>query len=440
MRGRRAGWRRLALLCLAAGFPTTGAAGEEVKLSQDWSFDFSTEVRLRGEGRGDNDLNTTLDDDRREGLQRVRLALGVEKKGEARAFIQIQDSRVAGQEGLAGADSTTANDRNVDLHQGFVEITAFGDSGLSLYAGRREWKYGDERLIGAFGWDNVGRAFDGGTLRWTRKQFWLDGFYAQVDQEPNPVDAAKGTRGDSLSGAYAHWSPRQGDEWEAYTLYFRDSEKLAGETGAAGTTRIGMAGGRARSRVERFDYLVEGGVQRGRFNGDDHRAWAAAAQAGLTLGPGKHWRAFAGYDYATGDRNSADGAHQEFFNFFPTNHPHYGYMDLFGWRNLRSPYLGAALSSGRHWAQARLHDFNLQSSRGRWSSAGGVTLGFDAGGSSGTNVGREADLTYRFKWTAHVSVEADLSRFEPGEFADQARPGSAGDPSTFAYLMLTFAL
>jgi hypothetical protein len=55
-------------------------------------------------------------------------------------------------------------------------------------------------------------------------------------------------------------------------------------------------------------------------------------------------------------------------------------------------------------------------------------------------VGREADLTYRFKWTDHVSVEADLSRFEPGEFADQARPGSAGDPSTFAYLMLTFGL
>jgi len=432
MRGRTAGWGRLALLCLAAGFPATGAVGEEVKLPQDWGLDFSAEVRLRGEARDDNDLNTALDDDRREGLQRVRLGLGVEKKGEARAFIQIQDSRIAGEEG-----STASNEKNLDLHQGYVEVTAFGDSGLALYAGRREWRYGDERLIGAFGWDNVGRAFDGGTLRWARKQFWLDGFYAQVDQEPNSVDASKGTRGDSLAGAYAHGSPRQGDEWEAYTLYFRDSEKLVGETGAAGNTRIDMVGGRARSRVRRFDYLVEGGVQRGRFNGDDHRAWAAAAQAGLTLGAGKHWRAFAGYDYATGDRDSADGVHQEFFNFFPTNHPHYGYMDLFGWRNLRSPYLGAALSSGRHWAQAKLHDFSLQSSRGRWSSAGGVELGFDASGSSGTNVGREADLTYRFKWTDHVSVEADLSRFDPREFAENTR---GDDPSTFAYLMLTFGL
>jgi hypothetical protein len=251
------------------------------------------------------------------------------------------------------------------------------------------------------------------------------------------VDASKGTRGDSLVGAYAHWSPRPGDEWEAYTLSFRDSERLAGETGAAGNTRIDMVGGRARSRLKRFDYLAEAGVQRGRFNGDDQRAWAAAAQGGLTLGPGKRWRAFAGYDYATGDRNSADGVHQEFFNFFPTNHPHYGYMDLFGWRNLRSPYLGVSLSHGRHWAQAKIHDFSLQSSRGRWSSAGGATLGFDGSGGSGTSVGREADLTYRFKWTDHLSVETDLSRFDPRQFADSTR---GDDPSTFAYLMLTFSL
>jgi len=424
------GWiAALCLLCPAAGW----GAGEETKPASAWTYDLSGEVRLRGEWRDDNDLDRNLDDDRREGFMRVRLGVAFEKKDEVRVFIQAQDSRVSGEEANVGSatDPTLSDEENLDLHQGYVEVRAFARSGLILYAGRREWTYGDHRVIGNFAWNNFGRAFDGVTLRWkSPKIFWIDGFYAQLDQDATPDG---GTRGDGLYGTYAQWAPRPGDEVEGYAMAFHDSTRLAGEAGS-GASQVKMVGGRVRSKIQRFEYRAEAAVQRGEFAGDDHRAWAAAAILGLDLGSAKRWRAIGGYDYATGDRDSTDGVDQEFFNFFPTNHPLYGYMDLFGWRNITSPWAGVAFSEGRHWAQAKVHKFDLQDEHGRWKNAGGASLGFDATGGSGRCVGREIDLIYRFKWGEKVALEADLSRFDPDDFAEATR---GSDPSHFGYLMLT---
>lgn len=423
-----------------------GAAGAvELKPSDDWVFDLNGEVRLRGEARNDNDLSEDIDDDRREGLQRIRLGFAIRHKDRVRVFIQAQDSRVWGaEEEPEVTDPTTANSKNLDLHQGYVEVSAFGKSHLTLYAGRREWNYGDQRLIGSFGWSNVGRSFDGVTLRWQGKKTWLDGFYGRVDQEilketipatMPPGQMASATRGDFLAGVYAQWRTRDADQWEAYFLDFSDSAEAAGEvTGEDGATSVKAYGARAKSGIGRFDYTAEVVLQGGTFNGDDHDALAVGAQLGLTLGEAKRWRVHGGYDFATGDADSTDGEHEEFFNFFPTNHLPYGYMDLFGWRNLKSPWAGLAWTAPRHKAQARVFRFELDEPGGRWSNAGGTTLGFDPAGGSGTKVGREIDLTYSFKWTDQVAVEANVSRFEPDDFAEATR-GDA--PSHFGYLQLT---
>ncbi len=415
-----------AALCCAAVAALPAPAADPPP--RPWTIDFSGEVRLRAEYRNDNDLRRESDDERREGLQRVRLGVSVERPEEVRIFIQAQDSRVAGEEG-----STLSDEENLDLHQGYVEVRAFGRSGLLLYAGRREWVYGDERLVGSFGWSNFGRAFDGVTLRWRRPRLWADGFFGQVDHDLAPDGQ---TRGDSLFGAYAQWAPRAGDEWEGYAMVFRGSAEEAGEAGVSGTSRVEVVGARARSKVKRLEYTLEAAVQRGRLRGNGHRAWAAAAQLGLHLGSAKRWRALAGYDFATGDRSAADGEDNEFFNFFPTNHPHYGAMDLFGWRNLESAWVGASFVSGRHRAQVKLHDFRLEEAGGAWKDAAGsaVPLGFDSTGQSGRDVGQEVDLSYRFQWTDRLLLDVGLSRFGPDEFAESTR---GSDPSHFGYLMLT---
>ncbi len=174
-------------------------------------------------------------------------------------------------------------------------------------------------------------------------------------------------------------------------------------------------------------------AERGEFHGDDLDAEAAATQVGWTWGKEKKLRVFAGYDYATGDRDVADGEQNQFFNFFPTNHPHYGFMDYEGWRNIDSPYAGVSFAHGKHFYQAKAHRFRLESGFGPWQDASGAVLGFDPTGASGDDVGDEIDLSYRYDWREKTRVEAGWSRFFPGEFAEATR---GGDVSDWGYVQL----
>lgn len=90
-------------------------------------------------------------------LLRTRLGFEAIPLENVRVFIQARDSRVFGEE-----PHTLANFRNLDLHQGYVEIKKLFTDELTLRLGRQELAYANERLIGAVGWHNVGRSFDGG--------------------------------------------------------------------------------------------------------------------------------------------------------------------------------------------------------------------------------------------------------------------------------------
>ncbi|MBI1950015.1 MAG: alginate export family protein [Acidobacteria bacterium] len=446
MRGAR---RTFAVLVVPALLAAVGdAAGvEEAKSGEtkkpvQWTF--SGEVRFRPEYRDDADLNRDIDDLRRQGFMRMRLGVEAMFRDRYRVFIQPQDARVAGEE-----TSTASNEKNLDLHQGFLEIVTGEGRRLQWRFGRQEWIYGDERLIGAFGWDNVGRAFDGARVRYARGRFWLDGLLGQLSSRATTVTTTPGpagtpsiislrTDGGTLYGVYAQSAAREGAQYEGYILGFDDHVDLPSPPGPAavdeGDTRIHALGGRAQDRFGRFDFTVEAAVETGRNQGDDLSAWAAAAQGGVTIGSAARVRLFAGYDFATGDEVPADGERQEFFNFFPTNHPHYGYADYEGWRNIASPYAGVSVTRGRHFILAKLHDFGLEEARGPWKDAGGNLLGFDPTGASGTGVGREIDLLYRVGLGDRTVLEGGWSRFAPGEFARATR---GDENSDWAYVMLT---
>ena len=47
-----------------------------------------------------------------------------------------------------------------DLHQAYIGFGNRKESPFSLKVGRQELSYGDERLVGAFDWNNIGRVFD----------------------------------------------------------------------------------------------------------------------------------------------------------------------------------------------------------------------------------------------------------------------------------------
>ncbi len=428
----------IATLFLGLGVPPLA---EEPTQEKDMVWAVSAEARIRPEYRDNLDLESDVDDDTRLGLLRLRIGVDFTWKKEVRIFAQIQDSRTAGEEA-----STTSNEENLDLHQGYAELTPAEWRGVSLRAGRQEWVYGEERLLGNLNWDNVGRAFDGLRVRWDRGILTLDGLAARISSDTTPVitpeitppeTGSRATTGSDLYGIYSHWKVSDLFEIDGYWIEFADNEIAPGEAaGTSGSTTIDAFGVRAK-RTGRFDVVFEGTAERGEASGDDLSAMAAAIPGGWTLGEGVKTRLFAGYDYATGDEDPTDGEREEFFNFFPTNHPHYGYADLFGWRNLESPYLGVSVKRGKHFGLIKGHIFELESEAGAWKSAGGDVLGFDPAGDSGSRVGQEVDLLYRYAWKEKLAVEAGYARFDPGEFAEATR---GGDTSHWGYLMLTISL
>jgi hypothetical protein len=270
----------------------------------------------------------------------------------------------------------------------------------------------------------VGRTFDGArlTLDWSNR--WATELFAA-----RLVEVRRGTPhrvgNQDLYGLYTRFTPQRPERVEFYGLYLHDGLRSRGElpTGAFRLTRIYTVGGRVyRSPAKGFRYDIEQAWQFGERGDDRHRAAALAAQAGYTFDRKFSPVVSFEYDFATGDKNPADGRSGEFHNLFPTNHYLYGHADLLGWRNMHDfrATLAAQLRP-KVRVQVDYHRFLLASRRGRWSSAGGQTLGFDAIGSSGRDLGQELDLMARIPLNAHVQFEAGYSLFVPGAFARATR-------------------
>src|SRR6185312_8795895 len=64
----------------------------------------------------------------------------------------------------------------IDLHHAYFTLGNHKEFPLSIKVGRQELSYGEERLVGAFAWNNIGRVFDAAKLRWQNPWFGVDLF------------------------------------------------------------------------------------------------------------------------------------------------------------------------------------------------------------------------------------------------------------------------
>jgi len=145
-------------------------------------------------------------------LERLRYRLGYNEKWwsvlvEGRSSLVQSDERsaytnfppVAGNVNHKG-DGPESD--TIDLHQAFVSLGNHKEFPLSLKLGRQELIYGEERLIGAFGWNNIGRVFDAAKMRWQNSLFAADVF---VSRPVIPEDGRFNVENDYdwFSGVYA---------------------------------------------------------------------------------------------------------------------------------------------------------------------------------------------------------------------------------------------
>jgi len=280
MHRKHATWLALLLLVVAAVFAIGGdEKGKEEKPGKSWydKIKISGELRTRFEGRAKFSPAYPADTEHALTLARTRLTIEARPAPNLRAVIQLQDSRVWGEE-----PSTAANLQNIDLHQGYFIWEKIGGSSFALKLGRQELSYGDERLIGAFGWSNVGRSFDAIKLSYRGGGFFVDGFTATTRETIALEQDA------SFSGVYAGFSGLPFGKLEGYALVkLDDREAFASELDptALGTLSIQTFGVRAVGPGGKspFSYGAELAFQTGDFGDDEHEAWAAHLRAAYKL-------------------------------------------------------------------------------------------------------------------------------------------------------------
>jgi alginate export protein len=341
-----------------------------------------------------------------------------------RAFVEVQDARNWGTE-----VSTVSNDRNLDLHQAYLDLPDLGHSRVSLTLGRQELVYGDERLLGPADWLTAARSFDGAVVRYGWKGGMVDALGALVNDRKT---GARGVGDMVLSGAYGRFlRGKPGRELDLYVLNLTDGAPIAGELTGQDDSRITTTGARARyGKATGPQASAEAAVQFGHRGPDDHEANAFALAAGYIFDvrykPGIRFE----WDRATGDGTPTDGRSREFNNLFPTNHAVYGYADLQGWRNMNA-VKGTLTASPRpgHFVSADFLRFRLLDARGAWKDDAGEVLGQDPTGRSGREIGDELDLLYRFPVRKDLTVLLGYSAFLPGRFAE-----SVGRTKTQSYV------
>jgi hypothetical protein len=440
-------WRlkRFLLLCLATilcfGGNVSAAQAPSPQLPQSQTapgkeqakpVEVSVELRLRNEFRDNADFKPANDLDGFLG-QRLRISVRARLHPRVTFFIQGQDVWL-----FDSNSDKIIHDLATNLHQAYFDWKLHGTDRWEFRGGRQELVYGEERLIGAFGWDNVGRSFDAARLRnrtgaWSNDVFWG----RMVDVRRNGARARAGPQ--DLSGAYltreAKGSPRR---LELYGLFLRDGLRTSGEmTGAAKeTVRIATFGFRRVVKPKTgWRYSVENAWQFGKRGPDPHRAAMFVGTGGYAWGGRWQPRVQLEYDFATGDNNPTDGKSREFHNLFPTNHPYYGYADLVGLRNLHDfRATGAVALHPKIIVELDYHHFLLASPRGAWKNAAGRVLGADPLGRFGRDLGHEVDLTLRLPVAKHLNFMAGYSAFIPGRFVIHNR---GPETHQFAYIQTT---
>ncbi|MBI5234743.1 MAG: alginate export family protein [Deltaproteobacteria bacterium] len=464
--------KRLLLSVFAAALTTAWAVPSTAA-----DFTFGGEYRLRTEYREDMDFNKNVVDGSDFWMQRVRLTANAKATEDTTVKITLQDTRMWGATTNAGGGPqltdngatntfTTASQgapgssNSTDLHESYLNVAKLFDSNMSVRLGRQELAYGDQRLIGHFGWSNNGRSFD--AIKFTHA-----GDVANVDLFYSKITEANITNTDQeFSGIYASSAKLlPGHTLDVYALTLRDHAKggtpfgwgaTLGNTTVEGTPDktqvLNTYGVRVKGATAGIDYTAELPVQRGSIstrvvNGagtntaQTHnyriKASAFALKVGYNVPAAAKLRIGFEYDRASGDKsgNYANGNTRAprkdetintFFNLFPTNHDKLGLMDQQAWRNVRAWNLNASLSPmDKVSLLASYWKFKLDSRYDAWYGAASWNTnpaGIRAANTETTargasdDIGREIDLIANYKYNSSVTLELGAARFLPGKF------------------------
>jgi len=361
---------------------------------------------------------------------RTRVTLDFAPGATTHARVMLQDSRTLG---VMGSGSL-ANDTNAGVHEAYLKIDEFFHPNLMLQAGRFELVYGNQRLLGAVGWSNVGRTFDAARVSVVQPAWQLDVFrgklFDRVSTPGRPNDGA------DLYGAHMHLKEANAD---VFGLLDYVGAKVP-NTDDRRLNRFTVGTYSARDFGSNLDYITNAAFQFGTHDSTDISAYMVAVELGLTGGGEKKMRAAVGIDLASGDSDStftgagvADDDDSSFSNLYYTGHKFRGIMDQFVSSNragLMDIYGKVGfMATPAWWLGADVHFFR---------TAAEYTVTSSTGTTSETSaVGIEIDVRAKTKQLENATLEIGGSVFMPD--ADFAAPAE-DDMEMWGYMAVTVNL
>jgi hypothetical protein len=387
---------------------------------------FTIGGEMRGRFEAFTGQNFVVDRNDEYYLSRFRFTLGVQPLSWLSFRFQVQDSLAPGYR--EPKPSSVLNP--FDLRVAYMELRRDPKAAWLVRVGRQEFIFGEERLVGAGNWGNVGRSFDAARVTYETNGKKLDWFASSVVA----VDKAAFDRSDWRNRFYGFYSsfekvvPRS--VVEPY-VFWRSEAGFRNELRQRGRLEEVTMGVRAVGKLPaRFDYGLETALQAGRAAGLPIRAWAGHYLVGYSIVP--KVRLTSQFNLASGDNNPKDGRLGTFDQLYPTNHGFYGVADRIGWRNMREANAGLEWRPLKKWRfMTTFHSF--------WLGTTQDYLYFDNGSAfvrnplaTSRHIDNEMDILANYEHNKHFSLVIGYSHIFPKTFLKQSTPSS---PVTAPYAM-----
>lgn len=383
-----------------------------------------------------------------------------------------------------GASYFAANGRKINAamlfaKQGFIRFNEFGGvSGQSLKFGRMEFIDGTEvtpkdstlaalkrdriahRLIGNFGFSDVGRSFDGVQYSLNRSRLNFVLLAARPTRGVFQVDGWGELNVNVFYGALTGQLPskRASAEWRVFGLGYTDyrdglvktdNRPLAVRTADTEHINIGTYGGHYLQTVQlsagTIDLLAWGVLQNGSWGRLAQRSGAFALEAGWqppVMSAIRPWLG-GGLDNGSGDGNPNDTTHGTFFQILPTPRV-YARFPFFNMMNNRDAFGEVILRPAQSFTiRTDIHSLALASRNDLWYSGGGVyqpwTFGYTGRPSNGqSGLATLFDASADYNVNRHASIGVYYGHAAGKLVVQSIYPN--GRNAYFGYLELTFRM
>jgi hypothetical protein len=351
---------------------------------------------------------------------RLRADLNWAANDETDFFLQPQASKTFGESVFVTSSGTTNSsqltsgqsyDTTLSFHQAYVDYHP--SEHVKFILGRQVLSYGDQMVVAAGDWGNVGRSFD--ALR-TRLSYGLGGVKAWSDlflskiKDTNINGSGAGDK--TLYGLYNSFN--LGEYMQALDLY----GMFERDASARPKIDLWVTGVRAKSKIGSFDYRVE-------YTKQLEASWGyqVDGEVGMTFFSANPLRIAPNYFRATHDYNQ----------FYTSTHSWLGAADIIGRRNVQGGALHVSFGATKELTF--LFDYfyfqRIQSNQSAYKKSG-ATLG-NRFGSTSKALGQEFDLAAKYQLNGALNLVGGVSYFHPGAyFRDQY----GTKKPTFSYLQL----